>query len=216
MALSNYVDLKASMADWLHRTNLAAQIPDFIKLAEAVINRRLQIKPQEIDVPLVTVPISRYVALPADYGSPIDLWLEYNLPRTELVFMLPETLCVNTAVSGQPMQWAIDGSKIAFDRPADLAYPLTFRYVKDFGLSDANPTNDLLRRAPDLYLYGALTQAAPWIRDQTNLPMWDRLFEKAIREVGAENARNKAVPLRTEVPTSTVGCNASSDIYRRN
>jgi len=35
MALTTYTELKASIADWLNRSDLTAAIPDFISLAEA-------------------------------------------------------------------------------------------------------------------------------------------------------------------------------------
>ena len=45
MALSTFSDLKASVADWLARSDLTAQIPDFIRLAEVRINGNLRIQP---------------------------------------------------------------------------------------------------------------------------------------------------------------------------
>ena len=35
MALTTYTELKAAIADWLNRSDLTSQIPDFITLAEA-------------------------------------------------------------------------------------------------------------------------------------------------------------------------------------
>ena len=35
MAITNYSELKSAIADWLDRTDLTDQIPDFITLAEA-------------------------------------------------------------------------------------------------------------------------------------------------------------------------------------
>lgn len=42
MALTTYTALKASVADWLNRTDLTAAIPDFISLAEAQMERTLR------------------------------------------------------------------------------------------------------------------------------------------------------------------------------
>src|SRR6056300_52465 len=42
MALSNYTELKASIADFLNRDDLTTVIPDFITLAEAQINRDIR------------------------------------------------------------------------------------------------------------------------------------------------------------------------------
>jgi len=39
-----YAGLKASVADWLNRADLAAVVPDFIALAEGQMNRRLRVR----------------------------------------------------------------------------------------------------------------------------------------------------------------------------
>ena len=44
MALSTYTELKATVADWLNRQDLAAQIPDFIRLLEVQVQRTLRVR----------------------------------------------------------------------------------------------------------------------------------------------------------------------------
>ena len=44
MALTTYTELKASLADWLNRTDLTAAIPDFITLAESQMERQLRLR----------------------------------------------------------------------------------------------------------------------------------------------------------------------------
>ena len=47
MALTSYSGLKASIADWLNRSDLTNQIDDFIGLAEADFNAKLRIRQME-------------------------------------------------------------------------------------------------------------------------------------------------------------------------
>ena len=47
MAISNYSDLQSTVANYLHRGDLTGQIPDFISLAEARINRKLRLRAME-------------------------------------------------------------------------------------------------------------------------------------------------------------------------
>jgi len=42
MALANYTELKATIADFLDRTDLTTVIPAFIELAEAQMNRDIR------------------------------------------------------------------------------------------------------------------------------------------------------------------------------
>ena len=44
MALANYADLTASVANWLNRTDLTAIIPDFVAMAESDISRDLRLR----------------------------------------------------------------------------------------------------------------------------------------------------------------------------
>lgn len=213
MSFDTYTTLKAAVLDWLHRANLTAQVSDFVTLCEAEINRKLNIAPKEIDVPLVMVPASRFVVRPTDMSDPLALWLESYQPRVELTAKLPTTLPVTSVTSGPPRYWAIDGTNIAFEKPADQAYPLTFRYVQDTRLSDTNPTNELLRRSPDLYLYGCLAKAMLYTQNDARVALWKAEFTRILKDVRAEANRSKSVaPLMTEVPLSTV---ANTNICRR-
>ena len=47
MALTTFAGLKSSIADWLNRSDLTTQIPDFIALAEADFNAKLRIRQME-------------------------------------------------------------------------------------------------------------------------------------------------------------------------
>jgi len=43
-------------------------------------------------------------------------------------------------------------------------------------LSDQNTTNWLLTKAPDVYLYGALTHAAPFLMDDQRIPVFAQIY----------------------------------------
>ena len=47
MALSTYAELQAAIADHLDRSGLDSQIPDFIRIAEARMQRKLRVQPME-------------------------------------------------------------------------------------------------------------------------------------------------------------------------
>ena len=208
MAGRDYNWLLATVADWTHRTNLSVSIPDFIRFAEGTINRRLNIYAQEAEAMLVTEPDSRFVLLPADYASPIQLQSRHIEPRYNFVAVEASQLQVNDDEPGLPLNWAIDGVNIAFDRPADRAYQLSFRYLQSLYLSATNLITPLLLREPDLFLYGALAHSAPYIRDDGRMPMWKSEFERILREVAAQASRSKSVaPLQTELPGSLIGSN---------
>lgn len=204
----DYYWLKEAVAEWLHRDDLAPRIPDFIMLAEREINRRLVVTPREIEVPLLTAIGARHVQLPADYGSAVGLWLDNFAPRRMLTMVTAQQLPVDESTQRGPCYWAIDGKTIAFDAPTNQVYPLVLRYLQSRYLSEEAPTNDLFERAPDLYLYGALAQSAPYTMSDERLGMWKNEFASLLRSVAAESARDKAVPLQTEIAAALCGSSA--------
>jgi hypothetical protein len=211
MPFSNYTELKAAVKGWLHRSDLVAQIPDFIALAETGINRIAQVRAMENEVPLALAVSARTIPLPAGFTSPLAVWLGAT-HRHELAPATPEELPV-TSAPGRPTYWAIDGTSLAFDCPSDAARTVTLRYRGGFRLTDAAPTNALLTKYPDLYLYGTLLQAAPFIRDNDSIPLWQAMYGQAVKEINATESRARAVaPLRTEI-AQVLGCDGS-DFYR--
>ena len=86
MALDgSYDGLKASIADFLNRTDLAAAVPDFIRLAEAQMTRRFAGRVRQ-GQPVPRRLIQRadaeidsgteYLAVPSDFHGPIDFILQ--------------------------------------------------------------------------------------------------------------------------------------------
>lgn len=191
--------LKGLITAWLHRSDLDSRIPDFIMLAEQRINRIARVRTMENEVTLETEIGSRFIALPDNFSMPLAVYLESIQPRCQLDAVVPEVLPV-TSAAGMPRFWCIDGSNLAFERPADQAYEITLRQVGNFKLAPAIPINALLTNYPDLYLYGALMAAATYVRDTANLAIWKGLFEEAVREMNQNESRSRAVaPLRTEL-----------------
>lgn len=210
-SLRNYDWLKARVAEWLHRSDLSDKIPDFIALAEARINRLARVRTMENEVPLTMTVGSRFVALPGGFNVPRGVWLDRSQPP--LTPALPESLPASVT-TGQPQFWAIDGANLALDRPADQPYPLTLRYSGGFILSDGIKNNTLLTNYPDLYLYGSLMESAPYIRDTELITMWQGFFDRAVKEINANESRIRAAaPLRTEL--AQVLCNSTSYDIRR-
>ena len=71
MSISTYAELKTAVASWLNRASITTDVADFIRLAEAQMNREVKHwrgekrSEGEID--------TRYSTLPADWRSPIRL-----------------------------------------------------------------------------------------------------------------------------------------------
>jgi hypothetical protein len=87
--ITNYATLKAAVADWLNRTDLTDQIPTFIQLAEAGLNRDMRIRPMVVRAD-ATID-SQYTTLPLDYLEMTTLYLRTS-PVTKLQFLTQEEM----------------------------------------------------------------------------------------------------------------------------
>lgn len=191
MAITNYSELKSTIADWLNRSDLTAAIPTFIQLAEAKFNRTLRTRQM---VKRATAPIDTpFFAVPADFLEAKDFQLNTN-PITVLEYVTESagnTLRATTYLSsGLPRNFTIVGGQLEVIPSPDSEYTgeLTY-YAKISALSDSNTSNWLLSYAPDLYLYGALIQAAPYLRDDERLAVWTNLYTAAFEDIGVADQR---------------------------
>lgn len=199
MDLSTYAELAAEVVSRSHRDDTLAQVPACVALCEARLNRLPRLRTMETEATLACTVGSRFVALPADYESPVQFWL-VNTDREPLTPRLPQDLCISSDNS-YPEQWAVDGSSIAMDCPADQAYPAILRYLARFALdtTDANSTNWLLQKNPDVYLYGTLAELADWQEDAEMEAKWRGKYGAALGEVTTLQSRQRKAVLTTEL-----------------
>lgn len=189
MAISTYADLKNAVADWLERSDLGGRIPDFITLAESRLNRLFRGRMSEVNTVLAVPAGARTISLMTGFSEAISVRLIGH--GRALRFVDPALMEIG-ADAGQPTQWTIDGGSLVFERPTDKVYTVTLRHLRKFVLSDAEPSNPILADYPDLYLFGALLEAAPFLRDADLLALFQTRFEAALRETNAKEHENRA------------------------
>lgn len=201
MTITNYIDLQSTIAEYAKRSDLSAKIPTFITLAEARINRLLNLSTTEVEVALVMTIGSRFISLPANANTPIAAWDEYVQPRRLLTPVIPQDLPVNNTYNSLPTYWCVDGANLAFEVGADKAYPISFRYKAAVSLSVSAPTNTVLTNCPDAYLYGSLWEQAINAYDDNSAAKWKAHFEIAIQQINDDSNANKSIaPLMTDLP----------------
>lgn len=72
----------------------------------------------------------------------------------------------------------------------DKAYPVEIVYeaLPDL-LSDFNQTNWLTDFAPQLLLYGVLMEAAPFLKNDERIPVWQQFFDRALASINDEDVK---------------------------
>jgi hypothetical protein len=193
MAITNYSELKSAIADWLDRTDLTDQIPDFITLAEARHKRDFKLRRMETRVTADTIADTEYYTLPDNYVAMRNIQLN-NDPKTPLEYLTPEQMDRIYAGSnkGKPKAYSIIGNDIQLRPTPDSAYEIEILYFKHFAaLSDSAPTNEMLTNHPDAYLYGALVEAEPYLQNDKRLQTWSSLYDRAKQDIISSNERDR-------------------------
>lgn len=198
MALSNYTELQTSIGKWLTRKDLTEQIPEFITLTEAEISRVLRKSSTRQTVTLTeealtlgpTVGELRSVRLVTANPS-LDFPLEIGTPE---IFWGWKALFQS---SGRPRKASLIAGKLVVAPVPDAAYSAEIVFYNALiPLSDTNPTNEVLRDDPDVYLFGALMQAAPFLKDDERIPVWEAKFQRGLDQIEVQGQRRESASLQ--------------------
>lgn len=191
MTISTFATLQTAALEWLARdqdTTLNARIPTFFQLFEAKMNRELfvpQMESRSTTVVDTTSTEPEFISLPSDFQTMRRIRLSSVAGKPGLKFLtgtqVDEKRFASDNITGQPVNYAIVGSEIElFPTPND-DYTLEMIYRANVpALTASNTTNWLLTLAPDLYLYGALLESAPYIKEDGRIQTWGLGFSTAL------------------------------------
>ena len=203
MALANYSDLKTTVANYLGRSDLTSQIPDFISLAEIRLNRNLRIRQMLKNATASTTGGDPTVGLPADFLELRDIYIAGN-PRITLSYMSPSAFSRDARAdqSGRPVFYTLTGAEFVLAPLPDTNYTLTMLYfAKPTALSDSNQSNVFMANAADALLYGALVEAEPYLMNDARIQVWSGYYQNALDSlnVSDESSAYSGVPLTMSV-----------------
>lgn len=175
MSLTTRAGLLASVASFLKRSDLTADLPDLLTLAEARIARDLRLSRQLVTTTLSTVAEVGTVALPADFleaksvstaDGPLNVatYEQVISTRNEDIWTLPTVYCIQ---GGTLYLGRIPGSV----QTIDLTY-----YSKFAALTADGDTNWLLANHPSVYLFAVLFEASPFLLEDQRAQLWDAKY----------------------------------------
>lgn len=190
MAITTYSELKTAIADWLNRDDLSSTIPNFIALAESQFNRSIRHRKMvtradaTVDTP--------YFSVPSDWLENIRFQLNTN-PVTPLLYVTPEQASEESQVystAQQPLFYTMVGQQFQVVPSPNESYDAELLYyAKIPSLSDSNTTNWLLTESPDIYLYGALIQSAPYLKEDARIQVWAAIYQQLVDDMKLADER---------------------------
>jgi len=182
IVITDYTSLQTAIIEYLGRdqdTTLIARIPTFIQLAEAKFNRGLFVRQMESRSSTTVDTGSsepEFISLPTDFQSMRRIRLTSVSSKPILAFMsgveLDDYRSSRGNAVGQPQFFTIFGDEMELAPTPDDDYTIEMVYRKNVPALASNSTNWLLDLAPDAYLYGALLEAAPYMKDDGRIQTW--------------------------------------------
>lgn len=177
-----YSEISERIADWLNRSDLTTRIPDFIALTEERLNRALRVRQMESAL-AVTAITDNLITPAADVVDVKALWVP-NYERTPLKPQGLESV-VSGFRQGTPTMYAWEGDNLRFDGSGDVQGVL---YVRIPALATAD-TNWISEGPWSLYLFGALMEAALFVKDEATAASWEGRFAQTLEEVRGNDQR---------------------------
>lgn len=191
--------LRASIGDWLDRADLTVQIPDFILMAEARLNRILRQPDMETHATASTVAGNEYIAFPPLFAGMREIHIQ-GMPNVILEQATLGEIHREFALtpSARPIKYAIAANQIALWPIPNGIYVLDMVYYTRLPPLAANATNWLLTAHPDLYLYAALLEAEAYLIDDGRLSTWQAAMDRCLSELNIDGERRQwgSAPLR--------------------
>ena len=108
MALTNYTELKASLANWLNRSDLTTEIAnDFIVLTEADLNSKLRVR-KMITSTSITID-SETESLPTDFLQVRDFFITSGGTKYALKYITPAQMdqIRGSSTTGMPSAYTL-------------------------------------------------------------------------------------------------------------
>lgn len=185
MAITTYATLQTATANWLDRTDLSARIPEFIELAEANFNRGVRSPDMIVKNDSFSLS-SQYNTLPGDTLEIIRIVVDIT-PTITLEYLTPEEISEkrrDLGGTGKPYYFTVVGgssNQLEVLKSPDQTYNSSIVYYTRIpALTDSATTNWLLDSHPDIYLFGALVEAEPYLKNDERFPLWSARLEKAL------------------------------------
>jgi hypothetical protein len=186
---TTYAGLQTEAASYLGRADLTAIIPTFIALAEAKFNRTLRTRDMITKDAAFSIT-GEYVAVPTGFLEAKAFMLNAS-PRQELTFMPDDTQVDMYPTSNEtPLFYSIVGSNFRFAPVPSTTVTATLTYYKAIVALATTSPNWLLTSHPDIYLYGTLMEAAPYLHDDNRIGLWAAGLRECVSQLRTQDARS--------------------------
>ncbi|PDT39813.1 MULTISPECIES: phage adaptor protein [Sinorhizobium] len=186
MTIPDYAALLIDAGEYSGYADISHVFPRLLGLAELKLNRGLRVAGME-DTAMVTLTEGDGT-LPTDFLEAREVKNASGIPiRAVSLEQLTNSYMDR---SGTPAGYAIVGSTIKVRPSADQDISVTY-YSRIPALTVTDPTNWLLEKAPDVYLFALVNEIAIWKKDVEGATAAQQLLALAINGLRIEDERTR-------------------------
>lgn len=186
--VTTYSELQSHVADTLNRTDLTTPITTFIQMAEQSLNRDIRVR-RLVDHGILSVTGDDTV-LPSAFSSVESWYHDGPTFRGPIEIVNPDMigqLKRRHGATGTPAFAAIIEGVARYAPAPNGTFSTEFVYWEKVpSLTVSATTNWLLDDHADIYIYAALAETAPYLKDDNRIQVWERQLEKRIEQLHRE------------------------------
>ncbi|WP_457660050.1 phage adaptor protein [Sinorhizobium medicae] len=187
MTISDYASLLVDAGEYSGREDIAHLFPRFVGLAELKLNRGLRVADMEVTDEISLIDGDG--TLPADFLEAREVKNAAGIPiRAISLQQLTNSYMDRSGTA--PIGYAIVGSTIKARPISDQDLTVTY-YGRIPALTPTNPTNWLLEKAPDAYLFALVNEIAIWGKDVDGATAAQQLMMMALSGLKIEDERGR-------------------------
>ncbi|MFQ6186356.1 hypothetical protein ACLMJV_31200 [Sinorhizobium meliloti] len=187
MTISDYASLLVDAGEYSGREDIAHNFPRFLGLAELKLNRGLRVADMEVTDEISL--IDGEGALPADFLEAREVKNASGIP-IRAISLQQLTNSYMDRVGTPAAAYAIVGNTIRVRPVSENDLTVTY-YARIPALTPSNPTNWLLEKAADVYLFALVNEIAIWGKDVEGATAAQQLLMLAISGLKIEDERSR-------------------------
>ncbi len=191
MAITTYAELKTAVYNWMHRADLANYVDDIITIGEKWIFRNARTR--DMEEPLSVSITSGAAAVPADYVSLKNAYID-GTPAQPLSITSASVIFAkypNRADSTKPLLVAAEGANFIFGPWGGSSYTIKGTYYKRLTVVSSS-ANALFTKNPDLYLFAALAETEPFLKNDGRVSLWTAKRDQILAQVNGEDQASRS------------------------
>ena len=185
MAFTNYSSFVTVVNNYLARSDLSAQIPDFIQMAQYRMTRDLKTEKMLKVATATSTGGDGTISFPTDFLEIRDIHIKGN-PPIRLEYQTPDLFFRNgqTTLSGLPHYYTMLGTEFQFAPIFDSTMTVQILYyAQPTFISTITSSNLYLANYPDALLYATLAEAEPYLMNDARTATWSALYDRAIANI---------------------------------